>query len=110
MAPLSRRSFLTRSAFVGCSAAASPFLTPLSFAAAPWNTRLVVIILRGGMDGLDVVRPYGDPQFAKLRPDQATASERIDLDGFFALHPALGGLLPLWQAGQVAFAQSGSTP
>ena len=61
---LSRRSFLTRSALIGCSAAASPLLTPISFAAAPWDTRLVVIILRGGMDGLDVVRPYGASELA----------------------------------------------
>ena len=44
---LTRRKFLSRSALIGCSAAASPLLTPVSFAAAPWDTRLVVIILRG---------------------------------------------------------------
>ena len=54
---LSRRAFLARSALLGCSAAASPLMTPVSLAAAPWDTRVVVIILRGGMDGLDALRP-----------------------------------------------------
>lgn len=110
--PLSRRAFLARSAVLGCSAAASPFLTPVSLAAAPWDTRLVVIILRGGMDGLDVVRPYGAPEYAKLRGKLATGSERAahDLDGFFAMHPALGPLNGLWGRGDLGFVHAVSTP
>lgn len=109
---LSRRSFLTRSALIGCSAAASPLLTPISMAAAPWDMRLVVIILRGGLDGLDAVRPYGDPAFAEWRPTLGTAKGELgpDLDGFFGLHPALGDLMPLWQAGDLAFTHAVSTP
>ena len=61
---LSRRKFLLRTAAFGCSAAASPLITPITLAAAPSDNRLVVIILRGAMDGLDVVRPAGDPDFA----------------------------------------------
>ena len=56
---MQRRDFLIRSLALGCSAAASPMLTPVAFAEAPWEGRLVVIILRGGMDGLDALRPYG---------------------------------------------------
>ncbi len=109
---LSRRRFLTA---LGCSAAASPFLTPVSFASGGWDNRLVVIILRGGMDGLDVVRPYGDTDFAKLRGRKEQAqmggqNAPQDLDGFFALHPALAGLMPLWQAGELGFAHAVSTP
>lgn len=106
---LSRRSFLARSALIGCSLAASPLLTPVTFASAPWDTRLVVIILRGGMDGLDVVRPVGDPAYAMLRPKLAT-DDGIDLDGYFALHPALGPLMPLWHAGEFGFMHAVSTP
>ena len=54
---MQRRDFLIRSLALGCSAAASPMLTPVAFAEAPWEGRLVVIILRGAMDGLDAVRP-----------------------------------------------------
>lgn len=104
----SRRRFLTQSIALGCSAAASPFLTPVTLAAAPGDNRLVVIILRGAMDGLDVLRPVGDPQFRTLRP--TLAGDGLPLDNFFALHPALDGLHPLWQAGELAFAPATSTP
>ncbi|WP_299649923.1 DUF1501 domain-containing protein [uncultured Tateyamaria sp.] len=110
--PLSRRAFLARSGLVGCSLAASPLLTPVSLAAAPWDTRLVVIILRGGMDGLDVVQPYGDPAFSKLRGSLAVGAEggAHDLDGYFAMHPSLGPLVPMWDAGQLSFVHAVSTP
>ncbi len=111
-ASLSRRDFLTRSALIGCSAAASPLLTPVSFAAAPWDSRLVVLILRGGMDGVDVVRPYGAPEFAGLRGKLGGGPENgaPDLDGFFALHPALSPLMPLWGQGDLGFVHAVSTP
>ena len=108
---LSRRAFLSRSALLGCSLAASPLLTPVSYAAAPWDTRLVVIILRGAMDGLDVVRPYGDPSYAALRGAIGGGPESgaLDLDGYFALHPALEPLMPLWQSQQLGFFNAVST-
>lgn len=110
--PLNRRDFLARSALIGCSLAASPLLTPVSLAAAPGDNRLVVILLRGGMDGLDVVRPYGDPAYAALRGDAGLSAEdpAMDLDGYFALHPALRPLMPLWARGQLGFAHAVSTP
>lgn len=109
---LSRRDFLARSGVIGCSLAASPLFTPVSFAAAPWDNRLVVIILRGGMDGLDVLQPYGDPSFAKLRGALSGGPQdgALDLDGYFALHPRLAPLMPMWSAGQLAFVNAVSTP
>ncbi len=109
---LTRRSLLTRSAALGCSLAASPLLTPVTLAAAPWDTRLVVIILRGGMDALDVVQPYGDPDYPGLRQclTGGPAAGAADLNGFYALHPGLAPLLPLWRAGQLGFVQAVSTP
>lgn len=109
---LSRRKFLTQSGLLGCSLAASPLMTPVSLAAAPWDQRLVVIILRGGMDGLDAVRPYGDANFAALRPGLLAPSQPSghDLDGFFAMHPDLAELMPLWRQGELGFVQAVSTP
>ncbi|KIN75108.1 Twin-arginine translocation pathway signal [Sulfitobacter noctilucae] len=107
---ISRRDFLARSAFIGCSLAASPLATPVTFAAAAWDARLVVIILRGGMDGLDVVRPVGDPAYAALRPTLAAANLGLDLDGYFQLHPALAPLMPLWQREELGFFHAVSTP
>ncbi|MDR5652860.1 DUF1501 domain-containing protein [Ruixingdingia sedimenti] len=102
---ISRRSFL-----IGCSAAASPLITRIGFAAAPGENRLVVIVLRGAMDGLDVLRPVGDPAYASLRPTLAEGEGGAPLDGFFALHPAAAPLLPLWQTGELGFAHAVATP
>ncbi len=103
---LSRRAFL-----IGCSVAASPLLTPVTFAAAPGENRLVIVVLRGAMDGLDVLRPLGDPDYLALRPSLAVdAALSLDLDGFFALHPAAKPLMPLWQAGELGFAHAVATP
>ncbi|WP_420011280.1 DUF1501 domain-containing protein [Tateyamaria sp.] len=109
---LSRRTFLTRTGLLGCSLAASPLITPVSFAQTPWDTRLVVIILRGGMDGLDAVQPYGDPALRTLRGDLSAGPQggAIDLDGYFAMHPALAPLMPIWEAQQLAFVHAVSTP
>lgn len=109
---LNRRLFLKSSALIGCSAAAHPLLSSIAFASAPSENRLVVIILRGAMDGLDVFQPYGDPQLRKLRQTISLGPDKgaHDLDGFFALHPALSSLLPLWKAGELGFVPSVSTP
>ncbi|MGV6812746.1 MAG: DUF1501 domain-containing protein [Brevirhabdus sp.] len=108
----SRRAFLKGAATLGCSAAAHPLLTSMTLASAPWENRLVVIILRGAMDGLDVVQPYGDPKLAAyrrgLKPGPRGGAH--DLDGFYALHPSMGDLMPLWQSGELAFAHAVSTP
>ncbi|KUF10204.1 DUF1501 domain-containing protein [Pseudoponticoccus marisrubri] len=106
---MDRRAFLTRSAALGCSLAASPLVTPMSFAAAPGEGRLVVILLRGGMDGLATVMPHGDPGFAALRPAPDFETD-LDLGGGYALAGALGGLAPLWQAGQLGVVHAVSTP
>ena len=105
---ISRRDLLRGVGTIGCSLAAYPALTGITLAAAPTDNRLVVIILRGGMDGLDVLRPVGDPDFAALRPAMPAGGH--DLDGFFRMHDGLGALIPLWRAGDLAFAHAVSTP
>ncbi len=111
---LDRRSLLRGLGVLGCSAAAHPFLTTVTLAGADGGAplgdhRLIVIILRGAMDGLDVLRPLGERGFAAYRPTLA-ATESLDLDGFFGLHLGLSGLHPLWQSGELAFVQATSTP
>lgn len=104
---LTRRSLLLKSGALGCSLAASPLLSPVSLAAGPWDNRLVVIVLRGGMDGLDVIRPLHDTHLAALRPG---ITGGLTLQDGVAMHPALEPLLPLWQAGELAAVQATSTP
>ncbi|QDL92020.1 DUF1501 domain-containing protein [Paroceanicella profunda] len=108
----SRRRFLGTGLALGCSAAASPLFTPVTFAAVPGDNRLVVILLRGAMDSLDVVQPYGDKALAGMRPTLLTGEKggASDLDGFYSLHPALNPLMPLWKAGELGFVHAVSTP
>lgn len=105
---INRRAFLAGA----CCLAASPLATPVSFAALPGENRLVTIVLRGAMDGLALVQPYGDPALRVLRPKLALGAEDglIDLDGFFGLHPVAKDLLPLWKAGELGFVHAISTP
>ena len=103
---MDRRQFLLTGA---CSLASAPLMTPVALADAPWDNRLVVIILRGAMDGLDVFRPVGDPDFAGLRPN-LNDGQGIGLDDFWQMHPALRPLLPLWQKGELGVVPATSTP
>ncbi len=112
---LSRRLFLKGASVLGCSAAAHPLISTVTLASVPGDSRLVVIVLRGAMDGLDVLQPYGDPMLGAYRPNLKTGpgvgdTPAADLDGFFALNGGLAGLMPLWQAGELGFAHAVSTP
>lgn len=106
---LDRRHFLQGGLALGCSAAALPLVTHATFASAPFDHRLVVVILRGAMDGLDVVRPAGDASLRRLRPELAAGTGPA-LDDFWQLHPQLSGLMPLWKAGEMGFVHAVSTP
>jgi uncharacterized protein (DUF1501 family) len=71
--------------------------TRAAFAQAPGERRLVVVLLRGALDGLFAVQPYGDPDFAALRGPLAMAEPGrdgglLDLGGTFGLHPAFEAL------------------
>ncbi|MFD1744184.1 DUF1501 domain-containing protein [Rhizobium helianthi] len=105
--PLSRRGFLASAAGM----AALPLASRVSFAAVQGDHRFIVILLRGGMDGLDLVQPYGDADFARLRPELALtpATGLLDLDGFYGLHPAAEALMPLWQTRQLSFVHAVAT-
>ena len=108
----SRRAFLKTSLLAACSAAAHPWLSTVTLASAPGENRLVVIILRGAMDGIDLLQPYGDPALRGLRRSLSLGPEggAYDLDGFYALHPAMAPLQPLWRAGELGFMPAVSTP
>src|SRR5579871_3983712 len=91
---LGRRTILkTMAAASVASVWDAPFR--FAFAAAPTDRRLVVIILRGALDGLAAVPPYGDKDYASVRAQlalQPGAGGIHDLDGFFGLNPALTNL------------------
>ncbi len=104
------RAGLTRRAALGAAALAAGagvVLGPLRLAAdaAYRRPRLVVMIARGGMDGLSFAPPVGDPRYLGLRPTLAVAREHaLRLDGDFGLHPRLATLASLAHGGRVRLA------
>lgn len=116
----SRRYFLKKSAVAMCGIGA----VPASLARAAYGARagsrrnkvLVAVFQRGGMDGLNVVVPFGEKRYYELRPTIAvskpdgTEASAIDLDGFFGLHPSLAPLLPIYRAGHLAIVNAAGSP
>src|SRR5476649_2511854 len=78
------------------------------------DPRLLVIVLRGALDGLAAVAPVGDPDWARLRGDKALlldgASPALPLNSFFALNPAMPNLHRLYKANQAAIVHAVATP
>jgi uncharacterized protein (DUF1501 family) len=107
-----RREFLALST----GAALWPLGGGASATGAGTPKRLVVILLRGAVDGLNVVVPYGEEAYYAARPTIAIArpgapeGAALALDEHFALHPALAALLPLWEAKQLAFVHAAGSP
>lgn len=94
---LDRRQWLQRSAAGLATLTTLGSVSPLAGAAGPERARLVLVILRGGLDGLAAVPAVGDPAFAGARGALAEfAAPALPLDGTFALHPALGQLHGLY--------------
>ena len=81
----------------------------------PGNKRLIVVFLRGAVDGLSVVVPYSEGAYYQQRSSIALARPGedggvLDLDGHFGLNPNLAPLMPLWQSGKLAFVHASGSP
>jgi uncharacterized protein (DUF1501 family) len=78
------------------------------------DPRFLTIVLRGALDGLAAVAPVGDPDWIKLRGDNALGVDgktpALPLDGFFALNPAMPNLHRLYKAGQAIVVHAVATP
>jgi len=79
------------------------------------SKKFVLVILRGGLDGLAAVAPYGDGDYERARQSLALTSpplgdELIDLDGFFGLHRSLEPIHPFWVNGELAIVHATSSP
>jgi uncharacterized protein (DUF1501 family) len=69
----------------------------------PASAVLVVLSLRGGADGMSLVVPHGDPGYYKARPTISVPKAKLLVpDSQFGLHPNLGPLTAMWNAGQLA--------
>jgi uncharacterized protein (DUF1501 family) len=98
-------------------AALTPLLgaVPRARAEGEAPRRLVVVMLRGAVDGLNVVVPYAEQAYYDARPAIAIAKPgaengALTLDERFALHPALAALMPLWNDKKLAFIHAAGSP
>jgi uncharacterized protein (DUF1501 family) len=115
---LTRRFFMKGSALVMAGTGAVPAWLGRAAAATQGKRKtLVAIFQRGAADGLSVVAPFGDKRYAELRPTigvraplNQQGQNSIDLDGFFAMHPQMEALKPLWQKQQLAIVQATGSP
>jgi uncharacterized protein (DUF1501 family) len=111
---MNRRFFLHKGALAVAGTAAMPnFLvrSVLAQANGAPGQRLVVIFQRGAADGLNVVVPYQEKNYYKMRPSIAIPQNQVvDLDGFFGLHPSLAAFKPLYDQKQLAIVHACGSP
>ena len=97
-----RRRFLQMAGAAGALSAAPVLLVPAA-GAAPAAHSLVVLVLRGGLDGLSAVVPRADGRYRDNRRASAVSeSSLLPLDGDFGFHPALEPLHGFYRAGELA--------
>src|SRR5262245_46216342 len=104
---MTRRIFLKNGSVALVSLGFTPvFIARTAQAAQARKKVLVAIFQRGAVDGLNMVVPFGDPEYYRARPSiaipkpgQRNGNEEgaIDLDGFFGLNPRMASLAPLFQ-------------
>ncbi len=122
---LTRRVFLRGSAIAMVGMGQVPlWLARASAAEGAKRKTLVAIFLRGAADGLNIVVPFGDPQYRELRPILGLQPPRpqdenqnngpfgpvIDLDGKFGLHASLRPFKELWDKKQLAIVEATGSP
>ncbi len=104
-----------RAALLGLSGALGVGGVRVAWASAPTDKRFVVVILRGALDGMSAVVPYGDPALVGLRgeivpPGPGQPDGLLDLGGFYGLHPALPGVHAMYQAHEVLIVHAVAGP
>jgi uncharacterized protein (DUF1501 family) len=106
-----RRRFLLGTGALAASAA----LPGVLFAHTGGSSRLVVVILRGALDGLAAVPPYADPDYASLHRELAIAAPggpggALALNNTFGLHPSLAFLHERYSAGELIVFNAVASP
>src|SRR6202790_4953850 len=115
----SRRYFLKQGGIALVGLSAMPAFLQRAAAATPMPNKkqLVVLFQRGAADGLNIVVPFAEPNYYRMRPTIAIPQPRrgaaetaIDLDGLFGLHPSLAPLEPLFHKNQLAIVHAAGSP
>jgi uncharacterized protein (DUF1501 family) len=116
---VSRRVFLKSGGVAMIGMSTIPAFLQRAVAATPMpnKKKLIVLFQRGAADGLNIVVPFGEENYYRIRPTIAIPQPRrggedaaVDLDGFFGLHPALSPLGPLFRKGQLAIVHAAGSP
>ena len=116
---VSRRIFLKSSgvAMIGMSTIPAFLQRAVASTPMPNKKKLIVLFQRGAADGLNIVVPFGEENYYRIRPTIAIPQPRqgaegtaVDLDGFFGLHPSLAPLGPLFHNGQLAIVHAAGSP
>jgi uncharacterized protein (DUF1501 family) len=118
-AKFSRRYFLKQGGIglVGLSTMPAFLQRAVASTAGAGKKQLVVLFQRGAADGLNIVVPFAEPNYYRMRPTIAIPAPKrgasdaaLDLDGFFGLHPGLAALTPLFQNNQLAIVHAAGSP
>jgi uncharacterized protein (DUF1501 family) len=119
-AKFSRRYFMKQGgiAMVGLSTVPAFLQRAIAETPASGKKQLVVLFQRGAADGLNIVVPFAEPNYYRMRPTIAIPQPRrgdantaaVDLDGFFGLHPSLAPLAPLFASNQLAIVHAAGSP
>ena len=103
---ISQPMLTRRGALLGLTAAFTMGRASLAFGAAATDNRFVVILLRGAMDGMSAVQPYGDPNCLDVRgalalpQPGAGQGALLDLGNFYGLHPSMVNLHAMYAANE----------
>ena len=115
----SRRYFMKQGGIAMVGLSTMPTFLQRAIAATPRSGKkqLVVLFQRGAADGLNIVVPFGEQNYYRMRPTIAISEPRrdgvdcsVDLDGFFGLHPSLASLAPLFHKNEVAIVHAAGSP
>src|SRR5246500_1649347 len=117
-AKFSRRFFLKQGGIALAGLSTMPAFLQRAIASTPsaGKKQLVVLFQRGAADGLNIVVPFGESNYYRMRPSIAIpqpkrgAESAIDLDAFFGLHPSLAPLEPLFHKNQLAIVHAAGSP
>jgi uncharacterized protein (DUF1501 family) len=115
---VTRRIFLKSSGLAMVTLGFAPsFLARTAEAANARRAKLLIAVFqRGAVDGLNMVVPFGEGDYYKLRPSIAIARPgtgdlaAVDLNGFFGLHPRMAALKPLWDNKSLAIVHACGSP
>ena len=116
---VSRRVFVKSGGVAMIGMSTIPAFLQRAVAATPMpnKKKLIVLFQRGAADGLNIVVPFAEPNYYRIRPSIAIPQPRqggegvaVDLDGFFGLHPSLAPLGPLFHNGQLAIVHAAGSP